>query len=403
MLLILLILISFVSNLACFFYDLKARHPFMFLWLFNIPFVFVPMTFWVFYDVEWTSFLIELNFFILLCNFSYLIASVILNFSFGVKKLTSHSFFVDDDNRVSDLFFIMFFIMSSFTVYINLGNILAAERTTFHILLVYLTIFTSSFLVHYFKTSKIKFFATAFLLILWFVMYKSRGALAYSLMPLLFYFIIVKISFKRIMYVFLAGGGMIFIVIAMKAYRWSTASGEFDFEYFLWVLSYQWSGVFTIGDLSIIKWAKVAFDMCVVSDAACGAFTELNKVGLILSNTSSTLKSTAYLVWDFHKGESDIRGSLHALSYGISFLDGYWFGFVYFIFLAFLRLVINIQLSKRMSILIIGPCLYFITFFSRGSVFNGLIPLLIALVVNYILYFVLSRLVLRSKSRSSIM
>jgi hypothetical protein len=219
------------------------------------------------------------------------------------------------------------------------------------------------------------------------LMFKSRGSIAYMIMPVVFYLFIRMGGLKKYLYLVFSGAVLLALVILIKAYRWSSGDGSLNIDAFYDFIGYHYSILFSQGDLALIVYSKSAFEMCMIGYENCGGWSEFNKFIHLIFPFAGEVKSTAYLIWDYVIGASEIRGSLHALSYGIAFLDGSWFGVLYFAFLAFIRQSVLIMITRYHSIFIIGPSIYFALFFSRGSVYNGFIPLFFVLVISFFLVF----------------
>lgn len=374
----------FITNYICYFVDRNKNHPFLFIWLFNFIFVAMPSIFWYFNSPEWYVFLLNFLLFSSICNIVYVLSCFFLQTIYPASKINPLNLVVVQDVLLLNIFWFVFILLFFVFLIRNLETLPLVNKDIFYTFYLYIFIFVSSYSLYILYSNKRMFFVYLMVAILTMLLAKSRGALGYVVIPFVYYYFINKFTFMRMIALFFGSFFLFFLVVAMKAYRWAVAGGSFDLEHFLWVIGYQLGGAFEIGDLSIIRWSKAAFEMCSASDISCGSFTEIKKLFTSFVFSSEKDLSSSYLIWNYVMGESDIRGSLHALSYGIAYLDGYWFGFIYFFLLALLRHVVLIQITKMNFVLLLAPSLYFVLFFSRGSVFNGLVPLLMSVFICWL-------------------
>jgi len=377
-----------LSNVACFYIDYKQRHPFLFIWAFNIPFVVIPFFYSVFFSGVNYDVLINAILFSTLCNVVYLASTLSLLKAgvFGFRCFDLQSI----DSKLNYFYgkFWLVFTLALLTIIIILfyPNYSASRGGSLQLATMYSMMFMSSFLyLFYIKKSRL-LWLVVISCVFFLVVFKSRGALAYVVIPLMFIYIAKGIDLKKMAYLIAIAIFLLLLVVVIKSFRWISNDGGGGVIQILDTSLYIFSVLFTKGELALINNFYDVYETCGASQSFCYNWTVINKFFVARFTGEPTLNA-AYLIWNFIKGTYNVGGSLHSLSYGVAFFDGGWLGVIYFIFLAFLRMLIFILMKNKYSLMFLGPVLYFTLFFSRGSLYNSLMPLVVCFMFFLIMIF----------------
>lgn len=378
-----------LTNMACFYIDYKQNHPFLLIWAFNVPFVVIPF----FYSIVTTSVEVDVLFnviiFSLLCNLTYLITNFIFircGF-FHVKCFNLESINSGLNEFYSKVWLYFTLSLLLFIIILYFPNYESSRGGALQLGAMYAIMFMSSFLYLFYEKKSPSLWLAVIGCLFFLIVFKSRGALAYVIVPFIFIYIIKGINFKKLAFLFMTSIVLLMLVIFIKSYRWLSNDGGGDFLQLMDTAFYIFSVLLTKGELALINNFYGAYIVCENSPMHCYNWTLIDKL-LIARFTDEPTLNAAYVIWNLIEGNPNVGGSLHSLSYGVSFFDGKWFGVIYFFFLSFFRVQVFYLMKNTYSLMFLGPVIYFTLFFSRGSMYNAIMPLIACFIIYFIVRFV---------------
>lgn len=378
-------LLFFVLTLSfSFFMDYKVKHPFLMIWLYNIPFVVLPGIYAVYNSTYPSSTINGFFLFAAFCQLVYCFLALLLpqhNNSFIVKDVTLNS----ELKLVAPICFYIPLILTVILILLNYPNLVKSRGGSLQIIYAYSIMYLVGFWYFYKSKSKVYTFLIILILLFQILVFKSRGSFAYIVMPFVFFSICRGLNFKALIWLALISVSLLSLVIMLKSYRWASNSGAVDVELLSSGFMYIMSVLFTKGELALINHSFFVYEICTGNSPICGQATLIDK--LFASRISDyNVEGAAYQIWDRVTGQIGVGGSLHSLSYGVAFFDLKYLGVFYFVALALLRALISFILPVSYGLLVIGPLMYFCLFFSRGSVYNSLVPLVVSLIIFMLFY-----------------
>ncbi|KRW26377.1 hypothetical protein AO727_10175 [Acinetobacter baumannii] len=380
--------LAFISSLPCIYVDWKAKSPMFLFWLLNIPFVYIPLYFFIENRTFYESTFIEAANFIVLCNILYF--GLFILFSKTNKKYTLDL----QPTKTKDFTILavsgvipLILLFNGVDVQAFLESNLTSKRDlgSWYLVLLGLSAFLFSQFIYVYNNKKKILGVIIFLIFLLILFYfRSRSIIGLFFLPLFFYILFFNKEKRYILFLMVP---LIFIMSQfVKAVRYQ---GSLNNSLDAGVVSDSFSDIlaknFTSGDLSIISVYFKTIEQCNVS-LWCGEFTFFQKILSKLYFWSFEGKTVEYNLYDYLV-ESGVGGSLHPTSYGYAYADAAgWLGFIYFVILFFSRFLIhNVLLTSKYSYLYFGFIFYFILFFSRGSVYNGFIFLILVVGLDVVL------------------
>jgi hypothetical protein len=391
----LLFIIAGFLTFVPFYIDFKSRSPFVLLWLLNFVFVFLPIFVNYVSNSNYSEKVIQESLlFYSACNLIYTL--VVLFVFKGDKYLKIVDFPLGSYNHtiyliyIAILVIIITFIASgvSFNRVINSTLEDKRELGGAQLVIIFFISFLSPYVIWLLKEKKYKTFLAIILIYLIILLYyRSRSILSFMLLPLAYYFFIWGRKGKIKLVVL--GGLAYFISQIIKVIRYQGAlTNGLSYDVIANNLPTIIKSNFEEGrgDLSIgTIYLNVVRDYS--EGIVFGNFTIIEKFLSKFFPFINEPRTIEYLLWDFYYDFGNGGGSLHPTCYGVAYGDGAWYGIIYFIILAFLRSYIQIIIIMTKDLKMLGFTMYFILFFSRGSIYNGFIFMFIPLVIWSIILF----------------
>lgn len=369
----------------CFRLDYDAKHPFLMIWLYNIPFVVIPGVYAIYFSTYDLKVVSAFFIFSSLCQLVYLGSSLLMPSTklkyHHIKKVNTQDF-----RFVAFFCFYIPLFLSAILFILNFPSFVDSRGSYLQMFYAYSIMYLVGFWYYFKSKSKIYVFIIFLIFSFQILVFKSRGSFSYIVMPFVFFMVSRGISFKVIFKLFSIVTVLFFCIIILKSYRWASNSGGANLSILIDGFFYIFSVLFTKGELSLINHAFFVFDLCSGDDYICNQATTVDK--LIASRFFDySVSGAAYQIWDLITHQYGVGGSLHSLSYGVAFFDLKYYGVLYFLALSFMRLLTSYILTINYGLLIIGPLMYFCLFFSRGSVYNSIVPFLISVFLFFCFYF----------------
>lgn len=403
-----LLLLAFLSWCSCVFLDYYDKNPLLFIWILSIFFVYLPLF------INYQNEIIDINvvnnilLFSTLCHLVYL-SSVV----FFLGLLNKGNFRLKRENKNNDIgtlpikimyFFIGIVIVIFMINGIGISQILNANLLTKRELGLssLLILFASSVvLAQFYYVIKSKSFLNITSYLIFFILitlfYKSRSIIILSLLPLIYYLIFYVSQKKYKVIVFLIGPLILIFSQLLRALRYQGGLSNFDSNKLWSDFSNNLQKLFTEGDFAVIN---VYFNIIRDCDYVdwCGKYTLLNSLSS-LAFSFQGVKTLEYYLYDYYVS-AGINGSLHPTSFGFLYGDaGGYLGCFFFIFLGLIRSYITVFIiDSKYFFIFNGFVMYFVLFFSRGSIYNSLIFLLISISIVSILNTIDNRKIFSTKN-----
>ncbi|MGE8545544.1 MAG: O-antigen polymerase [Acinetobacter johnsonii] len=379
--------LAFISSLPCMYLDWKAKSPMVLFWFLNIPFLYIPFFFFIKEGFFHEGVFVVASNFIIICNLIYFF----LVLFFGGKK--DYLLDLSEKKHKNILIYLVGFsiLFIFFMNGINLESFLESNLTSkrdlgvWYIVLLGLSAFIFSQFIYAYENKKIVlgvFIISIFLIIL--LYFRSRSIIGLFFLPLFFYILFFDKSKRYLLLIFVP---FIFILSQLvKAIRYqgslsNSLEGGGVKDSFSEILAKN----FTSGDLSIVSVFFQVIEECNIS-TWCGNFTFFQKIFSKFYFWKFDGKTIEYELYDSFV-TSGVGGSLHPTSYGYSYADaGGFIGVIYFIVLFFSRFLIHrFLLTSHLNYLYFGFIMYFVLFFSRGSVYNGFVFLVVVMLFDILM------------------
>jgi len=381
------VLACIFSILPCLWIEWKDKSPFLMIWVLNFLFVYFPLiTYWL--DGGFPKYLLfEAFVFIAVCQLSYFVFLVLLKLAFCDGKLSSNFRLNLKSTRKKDILIILVALSIPFILLCNGISVAALLESTLadkrSLSLWYLTILiASSFLFpHVIYTVSNKkwflFFLTLSVFILVLLYFRSRSILVFMFLPIGFYLLFS--NRRGLIWSFLIGCGVYVIAQVVKIIRYQgTLENGLNPSNWSSTAEQVISENVSRGDLSIVSVFLNVIDDCATA-SYCGNWSFATKLFSTMGIVGGGDKTIEYTLYDHYIG-SGMGGSLHPTCFGFAYADGggFW-GIFFFLFLAMLRVSIQKSLlSTPRNLAYLGFVMYFVVFFSRGSVYNSFILVLFA-------------------------
>lgn len=389
------IILAIVFSAWPFFVDYKDKSPFVLLWPLNFIFVLLPVVTNYFIGTYSTEVILEALFFYIVCNFLYCMTVIFLKgLSTGFQFSTSVQNFDISPSRKKDsivyacaALMILIFIVNGISIDRILSSTLSDKRdlSIWYLLILYLAAYLFPYTLYaYFNKKRLMFFGLMCLYCLILLYFRSRSILAFVFLSFLYYILF----WVRRGYVYILTLGVTVLILSqvLKVIRYQGALREgLSIERISDGITAVIMGNLDSGsgDLSI---ANVFLDIVRDHQTAfwSGGWLLIVKFfGRFLGYDGS--RTIEYVLWDNYYA-AGINGSLHPTGYGYFFADaGGFVGAIFFILLAFLRLFVQRLMIGVNPVAYLGFVMYFVLFFSRGSVYNGTMILLVGVTLGFLL------------------
>ena len=394
---------SLATIVACLTYEWKNQSPFVMLWLLLIAFAFMPLM-GIYFEGNGQNYSIAVaSVFISVYNIIYLCVCLVIDFSYqSYNKKHTYALDLEISNKKSTLLALtaisipLVLVLNGLDVNALLDSTLADKRslTTWYLIIIILSCSLFPGLIYSTHNKKnILTIVISFVFIIIALYFRSRSMLVMLLLPIGYYFLfsarhgLIKLTILGII-AFIASQ-----ILKIIRYQGSLRDG---LNIFNWgdTSEYVMSNSLESGDLSIVRVFLQITEDC-GTKLICGEWSLIIKY-LSKINLVDPIKSTfEYYLYDTYI-ESGVNGSLHPTAYGFAYGDGgQYFGVIYFFMLPFLRLfILKILIETNRNLFYIGFVMYFILYFSRGSVYNALTLLLIPMIIELcirIFLFIFSR------------
>lgn len=382
----------FLSIAPCLWLEWKDKSPFLLIWLLNFLFVYLPLTmFW--FNGDFPKYLLfEAFVFIAACQLSYFIFLLLFKVAFNNGQWSPPFRLNLKSDTKKDILIIGVALAIPFILLCNgvsvadlLESTWADKRSLslWYLAILYASAFLFPNVMYAFINKKwLLLLLILFVFMLVLLYFRSRSILIYMFLPIGYY--LIFFNKRGLIWSFIMGCGVYCIAQIVKIIRyqgtlmqglnltnWSSTAGQVALENI------------SKGDLSIASVFLFAIEDCAKSTYWCGDWSIpgklLSKFGII----TGVQKTIEYNLYDFYIG-TEVGGSLHPTCFGVAYADGgaYW-GIAYFIFLALLRVSIDkVLLPSYNNLIYMGFIMDFVVFFSRGSVYNALILLMVAFIIE---------------------
>lgn len=379
------LILSIGSVFAAAFLDWKQKSPFFMLWPLGVLFFYLPLVvYWL--DGEYPDYVIfEAFLYSSLCNFAYIVGVSLAAFlaPSNAASITGLNVF---PSRAKDIVIVtailavpLILIMNGVSVQRILGSTLSDKRelSSWYLIIILIASFLIPQIVYSVKNKKIWMTLGIALIFLMVALYfRSRSILVLLCLPVGYYFLMFTKSGG--VKIFLLGVIAFFLSVILKVVRYQGELRDgLDFSQWGESFRYVMSEQFASGDFSISKVFLSVIQDCSVQ-AWCGSMSFFNKVAsnLGLYPKENTIE---YELYDFYV-QSGVGGSLHPTGYGFSYADfGGFGGVILFLLLAFYRAIIHkVLMGSNRNFAYLGFIMYFVLFFSRGSVYNSFMLLSLA-------------------------
>lgn len=393
--LIILIILTIISWSACVFMDFFDRNPFLFIWVLSLFFVYIPL--YVSFKLE----LIGINVVnivlisAILSHFVYIISALFFLGLFNNGKYRVKRDIVERSDEKKSMVVMYLGIFLVFIIFIingiGISEIMNATFLTKRELgnSSLLILITSSVVLaqsyHVIKSKNvlnIVFYSVFFIVIV--AYYKSRSIIILALLPLIYYLIFFTKKKKYKIGVLIVGPLILIGSQLLRSLRHQGSLLNFDSDRLFVDFYSSISNIFIEGDFAVIN---VYFNIIRDCDSAhwCGDFTLIQSLLGLLTQLQGT-KTLEYYLYDYYIA-AGFNGSLHPTFLGFLYGDtGGFIGCTFFMFLGFLRSYISkFILDTSYFFLFIGFVMYFSLFFTRGSVYNSLVFLLMSIAIVSIL------------------
>lgn len=379
------------TNLLCLRIDWRAESPFSFIWGLSFIFLFLPLfAYWLQGDVP-ERHLLEAFLFMAVCNILYILTLIAfvrrggsgpkkVNLDYGPTKRR------DTAILLGCLLIPLLLAANGLNIRTLLESTLADKRALsfWYLAILIICCYVFPQLIYaWINRKKFLIVVLLFVFALVALYFRSRSLLAVLLMPIAYY-VLFRVKNRSF---WVIGVGVVAFGAAqlLKVIRYQ-GSLEAGLDVSSWgdSLDYVLSNNLGSGDLSI-----ASYFINVVADCSpalsCGDWTLLTKALSKLGIVDFAGSTIEYRLYDYYV-ESGVNGSLHPTGYGFAYADGgrFW-GALYFPLLALLRLSIHrVLLHSRRNYIYMGFIMYFVMFFSRGSVYNSLALLAVAFAIELI-------------------
>lgn len=384
---IFLYFLSILTTVLVVKFEIRDKSPFVFLWLIGYILIIFPVLIHDYPDyVIQTVFL-----FYVLSILTYLIFAIFLRWTFISNKRIIG--IVDFQTQISkfDQVFIVFAVVTIILILIynnlNIVSILysgwLAKREMKGIsslAIIFLIASISPYIVACFYNRKWLYLTLIFFsVIIILLFFRSRAILGLVFLPI-GYYLFYNVKKGRVLLIILGCIGFLFsFLIKIIRYQGSLENGlntETITETLPNIIESEFSK--GNGDLYVGNFFYKIVEDESKSPLYFAKFTIPNKfAGFLLLDRSSD-KTIEYLLYDYYILPG-ISGSLHPTGFGVAYGDtGGFIGILYFIVLAFLRVVLHFFLNLLKDNKLIGFTMSFVLFFARGSVYNSLILLIVA-------------------------
>lgn len=384
-------LIAIVSISLSAWIDWKHRSPFFMLWPLSFLFFYIPLLFYWFEGGYSRYTIFEAFLYSSLCNLFYFFGVLISVRVFSFKGLTVTGLNLKP-TKAKDLFIIIGIFAIPAILIINgvsleriLSSTLADKRelSYWYLISVLIASFVIPQAVYSVKNKKkLLTLGVVGVLILVSLYFRSRSMLVLFCLPAGYYLLMFTKSggFK----LFIMGLIAFFLSVFLKVIRYQ---GELRDglnlsnwnDSFYYIMNEQFSS----GDFSISKVFLSIIEDC-SAQSWCGSFSFFAK---FLSNFGlfSKERTVEYQLYDYYV-TSGVGGSLHPTSYGFSYADfGGFLGAMFFLLLALYRVLVDkFLMGSPRNFAYVGFVMYFVLFFSRGSVYNGFMLLSVALLFEFL-------------------
>lgn len=393
MLIALLILIGFtvLSWAICVYIDYQDKNPFMFLWVLLILFVYMPLFVNYSLDIVNVGVVNSILLFAILSQFSYFFSSLFFQGVLNKGKITIKRKSISNEQGnlpiyvvyLGSAFVFFLFFINGIGVYEVFNATFLTKRdmgfSTLLILIISAIVLAQSYYV--FKSKNIihiSYYVFFFSIIVLF--YKSRSIIILGLLPLMYYLIFLTKNKKYLSLVLLIGPLILLATQFLRALRYQGALVNFDYSKLMSDFSFNMKMLFIEGDFAVIgTYFNIIRDCSLVT--WCGNFTLLQSLAGVLTQFNG-VKTLEYYLYDYYVSPGN-QGSLHPTLFGFLYGDfGGYLGFTFFVFLGFLRSYIStFILDNKYFFIFNGFAMYFVLFMARGSVYNSLIFILMAIIM----------------------
>lgn len=393
---IVLVFFTFISWSLCIYLDYKGKSPFFFLWMLLIVFIYLPLL--VNYNLNNVSLdsAVVILFFAVMSQLTYFFSSIFFG---GLLNKGKFIILKEDFNKfnlgnmpvytmyfgVLLVFFLLYLNGIGYSELMN-ATFLTKREIGFYnllILIVSAVVLAQSYFI--FKTKNIfHIFVYLFFFLVVVLFYKSRSILILGLLPLLYYLIFVNKNKKYLTYVLVVLPLFFISAQFLRALRFQGALNSFDIGRLIDDVKYNLAVIFIEGDFSVIN---VFFN--IIRDCSqvnwCGDYTLVKSIVGVVTQLDG-VKTLEYYLYDYYVSPGS-NGSLHPTLFGFMYGDfGGLIGFIFFIFLGFLRSYIsNYIMGNKYFFIFIGFSMYFVLFMARGSVYNSLIFLFFSFFLIFLL------------------
>lgn len=383
------LLCSLISLLVCLAYDWKKRSPFVILWLLSIVFVVLPLA-GIFLDANSDLDLIAASsVFISACNSIYISVCLTIDYAlYREKNIVRHTLNLSLSSRKTFIIWILVIsiplvlIVNGVNLTTLLESTLADKRalTTWYLVIIILSCSLFPAVLYSIKNQK-KFLTVAIIIvfILIALYFRSRSMLVMLLLPIGYHLLFS--SRKGPIKLLLLGVAAYFASQIIKIIRYQGSLRD-GLNIYNWgeTTEYVLSNSLASGDLSIVRVFLQITQDC-GTRLICGEWTLIEKYLSKIYLAPSVNSTFEYYLYDVYI-ESGVNGSLHPTAYGFAYGDGgQYFGLIYFLLLPLLRLFLHeILIKSSRSLFYIGFVMYFILYFSRGSVYNSLTLLFVPII-----------------------